>query len=66
MKMLIPQKPKQDMMRIQKLTDALVADSKMHTENEALLQTRITDEVKFRGVAVSAEAEAREDADAFL
>ncbi len=38
----------------------------MHTDNEVLLQTQINNEVKFRGVAVSAEAESREDADAFL
>ena len=38
----------------------------MHTDNEALLQTQITNEVKFRGVAVSAETKAGEDADAFL
>ncbi len=38
-----------------KLSEALVADSKMHTDNASLSQTQITNEVKFRGVAVSAK-----------
>ncbi len=38
----------------------------MHTDNQALLASQIVAETKARTSAVSAEAKAREDADAFL
>lgn len=50
----------------QKLSDSLVADSKAHTDYEALLAGQIVAETKARGTAVSAEAKSRADADDFL
>lgn len=50
----------------QKLSDSLVADSKAHTDYEALLAGQIAAETKARGTAVSAEAKSRADADDFL
>jgi len=50
----------------QKLSDLIVAESKAHTDYEALLAGQIVAETKARTSAVSAEAKARADADDFL
>ena len=64
--MLLLPKLKQDLQPDQSIIATIVADSKMHTDNEALLTSQIEAETKARTSAVSAEAKAREDADAFL
>ncbi len=50
----------------QNIIATMVADSKMHTENQALIAAQIVAETKARTSAVSAESKSRKDGDAFL